>query len=525
MKPADLLMATAKLIIAAGYKMKEQARQDMAEEDLGGGMFDQDVKDLRETASKCNEPQQYDADEQATLDEQLTAFNTPLKRLKKYKTGNKLMDMQLRPHRYNENELNKRILDAIRITNVLRSAQAKYRFFDEFLFHIIRNKMKKGANQTSFSVKTLLVALTHHEAGRIARSFSMTLLSNATAEAAVDEHIRGFVALAELDREYRWFRPMMVAIAAELLSGVAWGVKARASIGAAVSFADLLSDAFVVKTYLDAGQKGDAVALMAMVGVNLLTQLLIVMLQNRGLKKDKVRTIVLESVAVVTFTKPGLDAYYVASSADMKEGASLNPIHEMGVTRVGEMVFEALPGLVLQLVVLMTAKEKKARAVVSVLLSAASAAMTGTMLFWDTETDPGAKHRNPKWIGLIPDFDRGPAFVVVMVISGAQVLAKATATALLLVTKPAWLWLYFLGDHGLLLLYRVVRRDAHFFMAMPAAASYFLAPVFQVVMKIVVDFTGSMQMRLPALLGGQYWLFALFSSQVSVFVSVHLYNE
>jgi hypothetical protein len=74
-------------------------------------------------------------------------------------------------------------------------------------------------------VKTGLVALTHHEAGRIARSFSMILMSNATAGAAVDEHIRGFVALTELDREYRWFRPMMVAIASELLSGVAWGVK------------------------------------------------------------------------------------------------------------------------------------------------------------------------------------------------------------------------------------------------------------------------------------------------------------
>jgi hypothetical protein len=44
----------------------------------------------------------------------------------------------------------------------------------------------------------------------------------------VDEHIRGFVALGELDREYRWFRPMMVAIASELLSGVAWGVKVSA---------------------------------------------------------------------------------------------------------------------------------------------------------------------------------------------------------------------------------------------------------------------------------------------------------
>jgi hypothetical protein len=49
----------------------------------------------------------------------------------------------------------------------------------------------------------------------------------------------------------------------------------------------------------------------------------------------------------------------------------------MAATRVGEMVFEALPGLVLQLIVLMNAKEKTSRAIVSVLLSAASAAMTG----------------------------------------------------------------------------------------------------------------------------------------------------
>ena len=81
------------------------------------------------------------------------------------------------------------------------------------------------------------------------------------------------------------------------------------------------------------------------------------------------------------------------------------------------------------------------------------------------------------------------------------------------------------GRPRLLILYRVVRRDIVFYISMPAAASYLLAPVFQVVFKIVVDFTGSMQMRLPFMLGGQYWLFALFSSQVSVFVSVFLYNE
>jgi hypothetical protein len=96
MKHADLIMSTANLIIAAGFKMQEQARQAMAEEDLGGGMFDQDVKDMREAAGSCARPQVYDPDEQDVLDTQLAFFNAPPpKALKKYKTGTRLYEAQV----------------------------------------------------------------------------------------------------------------------------------------------------------------------------------------------------------------------------------------------------------------------------------------------------------------------------------------------------------------------------------------------------------------------------------------------
>jgi hypothetical protein len=95
MKPADLLMSAAKLIIAAGFKMKEQARQDMAEEDLGGGMFDQDVKEIREFAGKVALPQVYDAEEQEKLDAQVIVHETPAKTLAKYKTGTKLYSLDV----------------------------------------------------------------------------------------------------------------------------------------------------------------------------------------------------------------------------------------------------------------------------------------------------------------------------------------------------------------------------------------------------------------------------------------------
>jgi hypothetical protein len=69
--------------------MKEQARQEMAEEDLGGGMFDEDVAQMKTFAAKVAEPQIYENDERQQLDEAITFFNKK-ESLKKAKTGTRL---------------------------------------------------------------------------------------------------------------------------------------------------------------------------------------------------------------------------------------------------------------------------------------------------------------------------------------------------------------------------------------------------------------------------------------------------
>jgi hypothetical protein len=172
----------------------------------------------------------------------------------------------------------------------------------------------------------------------------MTMMANVTAAAAVDELIVTYVALGELDREYVWFRPMLTAIATELMSAVAWGVKARAYLGAGVSAADALSDAYMIKTFYDLGDTGTAKGLLAMVGANVAYQTIIVYVQAHGLKKDKWRTMLFEMLTVITFLKPGFDAYRVASGAEQLPGAVLNPLTEMVGTKGGELVFEAIPG-------------------------------------------------------------------------------------------------------------------------------------------------------------------------------------
>ena len=111
--------------------------------------------------------------------------------------------------------------------------------------------------------------------------------------------------------------------------------------------------------------------------------------------------------------------------------------------------------------------------------------MVGTSMFWDIETDVATKRRNPEWIGLVPDSGRGPAFAVVFLMCTLQVLAKAIATALLVVTSTSWLACYIAVDHGAHLVYRILRRDLIFYMALPRRASYIIAPVLRVLVKVM----------------------------------------
>jgi hypothetical protein len=111
--------------------------------------------------------------------------------------------------------------------------------------------------------------------------------------------------------------------------------------------------------------------------------------------------------------------------------------------------------------------------------------MVGTTMFWDIETDPGSKSRNPSWIGLVPNSGRGPAFAVVFLMCTLQVLAKAIATALLVVTSTSSLACYIVVDHVAHLVYRILRLDLVFYVSLPRTASYIAAPVLRVLMKVV----------------------------------------
>jgi len=87
-------MQVSKLLNAASYKLNEQAREGMAEADMGGGRFGGDVRSVSEAAASYQLPQLYDTGERQALDESLVQFNKPVS-LKNYKAGTKLYTAQL----------------------------------------------------------------------------------------------------------------------------------------------------------------------------------------------------------------------------------------------------------------------------------------------------------------------------------------------------------------------------------------------------------------------------------------------
>jgi hypothetical protein len=90
-----MLESAAKLLSAISARLTERARASTAGEDLGGGMFDQDVVDMKRAAASYLLPQTYSASERELLDTQLANFEAPPASLKKFATGTKLYKAQI----------------------------------------------------------------------------------------------------------------------------------------------------------------------------------------------------------------------------------------------------------------------------------------------------------------------------------------------------------------------------------------------------------------------------------------------
>jgi hypothetical protein len=218
----------------------------------------------------------------------------------------------------------------------LADIQAKYGdFFEAMMVRVVKNLLRPGQD-----VSTKLCSVRKYHGTRIGCGLAVALSAHLTSEAAVDEWIHRYPALVELDSTEVWFRPMMNVVAQRLLGEVSWGLKLRVFIGAGLSVLDMGSDINVIALYWRApATVGFGNSLMVMVAACLLFQLFLTFVQNRnkgkGMKRGK---FFIEVLLLLTGLRPGLDAYRVASGAEMEEGAAMDPVTDLVVMKTIEVL-------------------------------------------------------------------------------------------------------------------------------------------------------------------------------------------
>jgi hypothetical protein len=185
----------------------------------------------------------------------------------------------------------------------LRSVHVKYEWFDELLFHMIRNKVSVT---TKANANSLLATFTRADASETGGALPVLLLSSVSASAAVDEWIRSSAALGLLVAEFEWIRPLFDAIVEGVLSTATFGATFRMYFGAGTSVMDMLSDLYIAASYIEEGRGALAYLLIGMIATNFILQVLVVYFATTGLKEDRWEAFTTDVLYVVTCLKPGV---------------------------------------------------------------------------------------------------------------------------------------------------------------------------------------------------------------------------
>ena len=275
-------------------------------------------------------------------------------------------------------KIKKKRRDLFKEVRGLREADKKYgAWYHAMMMRVLENQLRP-----IFECNTKLCNVSEKEGEMIGAGLAMSIAANLTAEAGVDEWILRYPALKELDRQEVWFRPLLNVVAKRLLGDVSWGVKGRVAFGAAMGIMDMVSDIVVTVTYFKADKTtGYGWTLIAMIAASVLAQLMTVFASNHSQRKTKLLKDVLITMSGF---RPAWVAYKVASGHAQEEGDLMAPKSELVAAKVIEMVFESIPGCLLQTYVLMVGGGSiSVPAVMSILISALTTGYTSASITFD----------------------------------------------------------------------------------------------------------------------------------------------
>ena len=145
-----------------------------------------------------------------------------------------------------------------------------------------------------------------------------------------------------------------------------------------------------VRLYLNtSGLERYGYTLLVFLILNMLFQLLIVWGQTT---KGPKATMVKDMLYVVSAVKPGVDAWRVATGLEQSEYQVLSPKTELLASKATELMFEAIPGCVVQvqagLVAMGTEEGASSQALASLVISALCTGFTAGTITFDKVSRP-----------------------------------------------------------------------------------------------------------------------------------------
>ena len=395
--------------------------------------------------------------------------------------------------------------------------------FALILCHILKDRFQFRVKKIGRTSK--MTEWKDTECTKVGRSFPTFLMMAPNGEHAVDAWRLHFVQLNALFEEVEGFKEFMLVIANNLLRDSVYGLILRVSTGAILSMTDAVTDIYVIATYYKSEELyGQANAMLAMLLINIATQLCTVLAQYKGKRRV---IFVKEALITISFMRPAVDAYRVATHMEGEE-LNIDRLLEFVINKGIELGCESIPGCILQLYVWLRNPDKAGTyALVSIGISCLTTGFTSAMMAFDMDVDLSHRKAQPKFYGYMPNDNglRGRCYFLMTIMSAFHNLSRTLGCALLAVSNKGSLVFVLIGaELGIYLLVKIVRRDFYCWIRLSGGEAIVLSLLYRTGVKIIADFTGCFHLRHPYELGGFNFILSVVWAQAFPFVALQYFD-
>ncbi|GMH91470.1 hypothetical protein TL16_g12067 [Triparma laevis f. inornata] len=270
---------------------------------------------------------------------------------------------------------------------------------------------------------------------------------------------------------------------------------------------DVLLDGLLgeIDNYMENNKIGYAKATIVTISLNLILQLFFVYVQyhNAG-----VVVMLKEALFVITFTKPGVDAYRVANGTKQRANTLVDPHNEMVLIRVLELLVECIPSTIIQAMALVS-EHYSTLSALSLVSSLCTVAFISACISIEKDVSEKSRAESPNFYGLTPLESRSRTIgicICAFFISFFQLSAKAIACALCSVEGSTVLVVYIGAEVAIMFIYKIASGNFMYWWSLSSRRLRLLASVIlRFAMKIIMDFTGMMFCRHPLEMGGAFY--------------------